>query len=77
MDDLPAGHIALECAIGGVIYRGSYTVDESANEIHVFSEFGHNSTRGLCNAPQHQRDRANRGIAEWLFKAMIQGWLAC
>jgi len=77
MSDLPEGHVALECTIGKVTYRGSYRVDESANEIHVFSEFGHNSTQALRDTPQRERDQANRRTAEWLFKAMIQAWLAC
>ncbi len=75
MNDLPPGHVALECTIGGVIYRGSYWVDESTNMIHVVTEFGHNSAPGQADAPK--REQANRSLAEWLFKSMIQTWLAC
>ena len=76
MPKLPQGHQRLTCTIDGVIYEGSYWVDESKHLVHVVTQHGGNSAPAMRVGSNYERDKANRSAAQGLFEAMIKTHLA-
>jgi hypothetical protein len=72
MSSLPEGYQPVQSTIGGVIYKGSYWVDNDKHVVNVTSEFGNKSTPSLKRRQdQRSRDKANESAALTLFRAIV------
>jgi len=72
MSSLPEGYQPVQSTIGGVIYKGSFWVDNDKHVVNVSSEFGNKSTPSVKRRQdQRSRDKANESAALTLFRAMV------
>jgi hypothetical protein len=72
MSSLPEGYQPVQSTIGGVIYKGSFWVDNDKHVVNVSSEYGNKSTPALKRRQdQRARDKANESAALTLFRAIV------
>ena len=72
MSSIPEGYQPVQSTIGGVVYKGSYWVDNDKHVVNVATDFGKGSTPSLKRRyDQRARDKANETAALGLFRAMV------